>query len=609
MANIAPLNPKTKQRLITIADKYARSHYDNVLHYLKEGQITLEEMPLLDNVPDVKQRLEDDLYAFRHAPDPQERIDWAQIESMIPQNDDFSLLDSYGIDSLVNALENYVGKYASTQPGGNQVERAYALLKTLSSAKIENDWNSVDPLSYNSVLAFYERHKADLSKEMLDKVDDSLWDLVSQDDCAAVSKFMTDFPVSPKHLAEAKRIASSFSDWEIVKRSGDVFKVSEYIKNHQDSPFLEDANRLLYEYGKDFLADFKRNMNGPGLPKLAELEGVLRTEVFSLQDFIDAGIITQKGYDTLKMVRDGFLNPNVDYVDTQSNKIDYPQGTTDVFLLGVTQTGKTCVTMGLLTSALFDYDAKLYGAKAGLQLQQLCHSGYVAVQTVSNRANLITGQISDETGKVIHPINLIDMSGEDFVKKIAEEQDSKKLSFKDLGEGIPEILNNDNEKIFLFVFDPTIEYISRKLVDNDGSIRLVKISQAAIFQEFLSILENPVNADVMERVSAIHFIASKADLLHKDRDVRLEKAKDKCLSLYSKSLVKVKKLCSKYNINVATDNQIMLFAFSLGQFYMGGTFEYDKTDSDTLLKAIAAISTGRIVEESMWRKFVKWCNK
>lgn len=607
MANIAPLNPKTKQRLITIADKYARSHYENVLHYLKEGQITLEEMPLLDNVPDVKQRLEDDLYAFRHAPDPQERIDWAQIESMIPQNEDFSLLDSYSIDSLVNALENYVGKYAVTQPGGNQVDRAYALLKTLSSARIENNWNSVDPLSYNSVLAFYERHKADLSKEMLDKVDDSLWDLVSQDDCAAVSKFMTDFPVSPKHLAEAKRIASSFSDWEIVKRSGDVFKVSEYIKNHQDSPFLEDANRLLYEYGKNFLADFKRNMNGPGLQKLAELEGVLSTKVFSLQDFIDAGIITQKGYDSLNRVKAGFLNPNVEYVDTGSQNISSPIGCTDVFLFGVPQTGKTCVTMGLLNSVLLNFDSKLFGGDAGLRLQQLCFEGYVASQTESTRANLITGQIKDESGKVTHPVNLIDMSGEDFAKKLAENPNAD-LSFENMGEGIPKMLNNDNEKIFLFVFDPNDDILYRTEKINGQNYR-TEISQRQIFQKFCDILNKPENEKIMQKVSAIHFIAAKADMLTDERELRLEIARRRCLEFYEHSLAKLKDLCNKFNINVATDNNIMLFAFSLGKFYMGGTFEYDKTDSDTLLKAIAAISTGRKVEESMWRKFVKWCNQ
>lgn len=607
MANIAPLNPKTKQRLITIADKYARSHYENVLHYLKEGQITLEEMPLLDNVPELKQRLQDDLYAFRHAPDPQERIAWAQIESMIPHNEDFSLLDSYGIDSLVNALENYVGEYASTQPGGNQVERAYALLKTLSSAKIENDWNSVDPLSYNSVLAFYERHKADLSKEMLDKVDDSLWDLVSQDDCAAVSKFMTDFPVSPKHLAEAKRIASSFSDWEIVKRSGDVFKVNEYIKNHPDSPFLDLAGRLLYEYGKNYLEDFKKHMNGSGLAKLKELEDALSTGVFSLQDFINAGIITAKGYDALNRVRSGFLNPYVDYVDLDVDTISNPKGCTDVFLFGVPSTGKTCVTMGLLNSVLLDFDGRRFGGDAGLKLQQLCYEGYVAAQTAVSRVNLITGQIKDELGRVTHPVNLIDMSGEDFVRKLADNPDAS-LSFKDMGEGIPEMLNNDNEKIFLFVFDPTIDIIYRQETRN-GQSYFTETSQRQIFHKFCSILEQPENEKIMKRVSAIHFIASKADMLNADREIRLEIAKKRCLELYEHSLTKLKNLCDMHNINVATDNKIMLFAFSLGKFYMGGTFEYDKTDSDTLLKAIATISTGQIIEESNWRKFVKWCNQ
>lgn len=606
MANIAPLNPKTKQRLITIADKYARSHYENVLHYLKEGQITLEEMPLLDNVPDVKQKLEDDLYAFHHAPNPDERIEWAQIESIIPQNEDFSLLDSYGIDSLVNALENYVGKYASTQPGGNQVERAYTLLKTLSSAKIENDWNSVDSLSYNSVLAFYERHKADLSKEMLDKVDDSLWDLVSQDDCAAVSKFMTDFPVSPKHLAEAKRIASSFSDWEIVKRSGDVFQVSEYIKNHQDSPFLEDANRLLYEYGKNHLEELKSESKGTNL--FLKIDADIKTGIFSLQDFIDAGIITSKGYHTIERVTAGFLNPMVDYSETNAETIKSPLGCTDVFLFGVPSTGKTCVTMGLLTSGLFDFNAVRYGGKAGLQLQQLCQEGYVAKQTDSGRANLITGQILDESGTVTHPINLIDMSGEDFVNKLSTAPPDEKFTFKDMGEGIPELLNNDNEKIFLFVFDPTTNIIHHNRTVNEQEYRQ-EINQSQVFHKFCSILEADENVDVMKRVSAIHFVAAKSDMLSEDRELRLELAKHKCLEFYTHSLNKFKGIRRNYNVNVATDNQILLFSFSLGRFYSGGTFEYDKTDSDTLLKAIAAISTGRKVEESMWRKFVKWCNK
>ena len=98
-------------------------------------------------------------------------------------------------------------------------------------------------------------------------------------------------------------------------------------------------------------------------------------------------------------------------------------------------------------------------------------------------------------------------------------------------------------------------------------------------------------------------------MLTDERELRLELARRRCLEFYEHSLEKLKDLCNKFNINVATDNKIMLFAFSLGKFYLGGTFEYEKTDSDTLLKAIAAISTGRIVEESMWRKFVKWCNK
>lgn len=610
LPNLAPLNASTKQRLITIADTYTRSHFNNVLHYLQTGEITIEEMPLLDRVPDLKAKLQTSYDKWLNAPDPQEESDWNDVRTQIP--DAFDQLSEADSERLCNLLKLYIDKYTRQgSPKCNHVEEARSLSRRLAAVVVNNEWNGVDQLDYNSLIRFYNKHTGNIPDNILNQLDDALWDLVYSDsgfvDLSKVSKFLNDFPVSPNHLAAAKKIVSSVSDWEDVKRSNDVYKVNEYMKSHPDSPFTEEAEKQLYILGKQYLEDFKRVM---GSKTLHDYREVLDKGVFEEQDFIDAGIVTKKVLKTLEKVDSGTLRTIVDHTDTRTENLQCPQGKTDVYLFGVPSTGKTCVIMGLLNSLLLDWDASLYGGKAGLQLQQLCREGYVPEATKFELATVITGNIIDESGQYKHPINIVDMSGEEFAKKIANNPNAK-VSFADMGKGIPELLNNDNEKLFFLIVDPINEYIHIREEDESGNYVRKELSQYAVFHQFCSILTNPENANIMSRVKAIHFIATKADMLSDDREQRLEIAVSRCRDLYGHSINKLTDLCDSrnFNINPGTDNKPMVFTFSLGHFYLGNAYEYDKTDSDALIRIIASMSSGEAAYESVWRKFVKWLNK
>ncbi|MGN0189727.1 MAG: hypothetical protein ACI395_09455, partial [Candidatus Cryptobacteroides sp.] len=493
--NLAPLTERTKQRLITIADSYVRSHYDNVLHYLQTGEITIEEMPLLDNVPEIREKLRNDYHEWLHQPDPQEKADWKVIQSQIP--DDLKILSLDEVRRIQELLKKYIDKYSATLPGGNSVGKAQELSRELASAEVDHDWANVDLLDYDSLIAFYNKHKASLPETILNQLDDYLWEIVYYEpvNVSKVAQFASDFPASPKHFQEAKKIASAFSDWEKVKASDDVYAVFEYIKSHESSPFLAEAKALLSDLGKKYLENLKMDM---GNKTWRELEDEIIKGLFNYQNFIDAGIITERGINVLKRVDEQLINPNVDYVQYDVESLDLPNGKTDVYFFGVPGSGKTCVIMGLLNSELLNWDAVRFGGRTGLQLQQLCYEGYPANRTMGELANVITGEISEDSGNIKHPVNLIDMSGEDFVVKIADNPDAK-VSFADMGKGIPELLNNQNEKIFFFVFDPVNEYVLRS-EEEDGKILRREVSQRKIFQQFCSMLADPENAHVMKKV-------------------------------------------------------------------------------------------------------------
>ena len=72
------------------------------------------------------------------------------------------------------------------------------------------------------------------------------------------------------------------------------------------------------------------------------------------------------------------------------------------------------------------------------------------------------------------PFNLVDMAGEDFQNQIVQIDDlgSANISFDSMGQGAPEILANDHDKVFFVLIDPTAVG-SRDVIQKDAIRTLV----------------------------------------------------------------------------------------------------------------------------------------
>ena len=598
-----PLNKDTKERLIMIADQYAKNHKENVLHYLVTKQITIDEMPLLNNEPQIKQWLIDKMEEFLHQPDPAEQQDRNQLLSIIPSSpDEVKYLDDSSLRKLKQQLEDYISKYKPNMPQGNIVSKAEDCLRHISHMEEENEWRKVDVLSYDSLIGYLRKHP---DTSYFNELDDALWDCVrnERNDISMIRQFISDMPRS-RYLSEANNIESEFSDWQRVKNSNSLEDVFKYWNRHYTGAFGGEADKRLNELKKIRLDEIKKGM---GKKSYQDYENIINEGIITKKDMIDAGIITEKSIERLRNI-----NQNDRVIDLSKPNYICPPKRTDVFLFGVPSTGKSCVIMGLLSSAIFNWNHVLYGAKYGGKLKTLCNEGTTPGQTKGDFASLITGEITDsKNGGIKHLVNIVDMAGEAFTKKIADNPDGK-VKFADMGFGITDMLLNDNEKIFFLLIDPTSETIARRFENSDGSSSLITVYQEETLLRFLSLFEEDdednINKKVLKKVKAIHVITTKSDCLGEDEAERKKSASKKIDEKYGQLKRKLYGLCKEHDINLTTDYKPQLFTFSLGKFYYGGIFEYDPTDSNKLLERIAAMTTGK--RHKKWYEKIKdWFNE
>ncbi len=288
---------------------------------------------------------------------------------------------------------------------------------------------------------------------------------------------------------------------------------------------------------------------------------------------------------------------------------------TDVFFLGVYGTGKTCILMGLVGAnggqlkvdqheLIYTLNLQQFGGNYAAALREYVYAGIPTWSSPHYYSIPIAGCIHHEKqykrsffdkyilGKCKQPkeyyINCFELGC--VPDYLIWNYENKTISFSQL--------NSKNRKILFIIIDPTsLEFkhiYLEDIKDENGividlHIRHKYYKQDDILSKFISFLEHPDNQEIMERVDAIHFIVTKADLLDKDGS-RDKMSVDLVLTKYAASINQLKELCRKYkHINRATRNSPLVFTFSLGKFYLGDIFEYDPTDSHKLIRFIYQI--------------------
>ena len=341
---------------------------------------------------------------------------------------------------------------------------------------------------------------------------------------------------------------------------------------------------------------------------------LMESNVFSKYELIDEGLMTEESYEALSSLeREAFIN--IQELQVEDPDIEAPAECTDIYLFGTPGPGKTCLLMGLAKTNGKGYtlNMKEAGGPYASALQEYVNAGITPGRTFGQFVTVIHGTIRNEikerklfrsTVKVVnHPINLVEMSGEEFAFRIAE---NKSVSLADMGTGATNLLRNKNRKVFFIIVDCSGDRIKVEKMEDvirDGEVvdqRLRKryVSQLDILNKFVGLFSIKENQEIMKNVDSIHFVVTKSDLLGDNPADREAKAVELLRDMYLGPVESLKQYCRESKrINYSSDFIPHVFAFSLGNFYLGDIFTFQERDTLEIVKAMRAVTCG-VKEES-----------
>lgn len=339
------------------------------------------------------------------------------------------------------------------------------------------------------------------------------------------------------------------------------------------------------------------------------LERLLDSGIFTVNELYAAQVITPESREKALLNRD-YLPVMTDFQKGNQELVSIPG--TDVYFFGMPSSGKTSLLMGIAAASGLDYtlDMRTNGGPYAAALRQYAQAGQIPGRTLGRFVTSISGEINDTrpNGKIKSiPVNLIEMSGEEFALRIAE---TKEPSIANMGTGVTNMLRNDNQKIFFIVVDASrpmvkVSYLAHEIDDEvelSKQVRFRYISQLDILDKFMVLLGLPDNQEIMSKVSAIHFIVTKADAIDGDPAAdRDTKALNLINTHYLSVVEQLKNFCRRSkSINKKNDYIPLVYTYSLGRFYPGDVYDFDNTDA---LKIVDAIRTSTLSPlRSMWSR-------
>lgn len=495
---------------------------------------------------------------------------WKEIEAM----------DNSDLATLTAALGSFISVYGSYPGNQTLVDSARLRLSSLTADVERNDWEKIDDRSITALLT--HRRKYQSTSHETD-IDNRVWELTDKDNAMQVNRYIQEFP-NGLHRVEAQDMLGAQELWKGVSTDADLVTLSDYIQEESLSPFIPMATEMLQELKR---AEIAKMLENPGTYKVDFLKLLIDEKIFSQQELIAHGVCTAGTFDML------YNSPELPSIEqTENSNPQIAKGATDVFLFGIPSSGKTCVLMGLLGSKNFVYDnaASGPGGTYADNLSIYRRHNKAPGRTYGNFVAQIQGVVYRDNSETVYPINLIEMSGEEFAMKIALNPENL-VDFEDMGTGATKILTSDNRKIIFIVIDPTADgliKLSSTLKDGSPVTRIVE--QDIIITKMVNMLIK--NPKVLKNTNAIHFILTKSDTLG-SRDERDKIAVERIRQLYGKTIMTLRDICKTYSINKSTDYQPSLFTFSLGEFHVGDLFEYDSYDADKLMNIVTSMAQGR----------------
>jgi len=507
--------------------------------------------------------------------------------------------------------ENALKQYKSRFPESVHMSEIESVLVNLKGSIEQKAWDECDKSNYSSLKMHLSRFPESIH---LDEIDDYMWQAIKKmpPSSSVFQRYLNDLPEG-KHVEEAYSAMDTIKDWENLKRSPEyddkIVKVKKYMEDHPNSPFINDVRSMYYELKDKVLKKMKAN---PTKFDKSTVEDLIEEEIFTEWELMDNNLMTQESWDILRELnRD--LYPNLAEFQIENEEITAPEGCTDVFLFGTPGTGKTCLLMGLAgaNGSGYSLNMKVNGGPYASALQQYVYAGITPGHTFGNYVTTINGQVREEYGsnKVIyHNVNFVEMSGEEFALRIADQDE---VSLANMGTGATRLMQNSNRKVFFIVIDCSADMVEVNYLDEvrdeEGYViaeqsRIKRVSQLDILNKFVSLFTLPENQHIMKNVDAIHFVVTKADMLG-DRNERMDKVRDLLLNNYRGPVEQLKAYCRQTKrINFNTGYSPLAYPFSLGQFYLGDIFKFDKMETMQIIDVIRHMTSGT-KERSWWDRF------
>ena len=578
--------PPTDLQRKKLIDDINRLNINVVLKYFLSGDILLSDVPHITD--DRRKYIEDYLPASAQK-------DWDALQASLSEVS----------ESTLHKLEAYIRKYEGTRPDGNHVDEAIAkrneikdALRRDALATEETEWKAVDPFSMMSLIGHLNKYPMSIHH---DEIDNKVWNIIDKESEQQLQDYKVLFPKG-KYIEKASAMLEVLDEWMIVRDSGDISFVFQYIRKRPESPYIDKAYCLLMDLK---LQEICRMRHEPNRYDVSRLLYLVQLGIFTVDELISEGVMTENVWHTLNNIDVKNDLPDI-YEAMQDSKVECQDGCIDVYLWGLPSTGKTCILQGLLSSSSLLLDLTSSGGSYAEALRQYTDYGMASPRTLDDSVTTLkTTIITDGHTPIKYNVNFVEMSGHHILDMV---EDNSEHSKEENNSDIANLLHNDNRKVFFLIIDPTINNIklNREYDEYDEQtgekihrLKYVVFNQKIFMQQIVNIFQDPANSDILRKVDSIHIIITKADTFG-ERLQRGEKALDYFNDHYGINVTQpLVDLCEKYHINCNSNFRPKLFTFSLGKFYVGGLYEYDPIDSELLINTITAF-------EPPYRKKTFW---
>ena len=587
-----PLTDLQRKKLI---DDINRLNINVVLKYFLSGDISLSDVPHITD--DRRKYIED------YLPAPAQK-DWDALQASLSEVS----------ESTLHKLEAYIRKFEGTRPDGNHVDEAIAkrneikdALRRDALATEETEWKAVDPFSMMSLIGHLNKYPMSIHH---DEIDDKVWNIIDKESEQQLQDYKVLFPKG-KYIEKATAMLEVLDEWMIVRDSGDISFVFQYIRKRPESPYIDKAYCLLMDLKHQEICRMRHEPNRYDVSRLLYL---VQLGIFTVDELISEGVMTENVWHTLNNIDVKNDLPDI-YEAMQDSKVECQDGCIDVYLWGLPSTGKTCILQGLLSSSSLLLDLTSSGGSYAEALRQYTDYGMASPRTLDDSVTTLkTTIITDGHTPIKYNVNFVEMSGHHILDMV---EDNSEHSKEENNSDIANLLHNDNRKVFFLIIDPTINNIklNREYDEYDEQtgekihrLKYVVFNQKIFMQQIVNIFQDPANSDILRKVDSIHIIITKADTFG-ERLQRGEKALDYFNDHYGINVTQpLVDLCEKYHINCNSNFRPKLFTFSLGKFYVGGLYEYDPIDSELLINTITAFEPP-YRKKTFWSRLIEKNNK